>query len=652
MSISSDLHVNDNLTNAQRYRVIANYLERASSDDILRLSQQGLVNTVLHLEEHLCKRGELADQFERNMILFGNVEPKNIEARYTKFFNFFINVKNEFLTTLADTKISIEQKEEKEQIDDQLDDTPSLIDLHRQKEELSELIRKVDMLGVYTTNGYESLVLMFRQVCTTNPSLHGALPEISLDMYTRPIDEVDFKHHQWLILFYLNQCYNRCYRKQGSSLLAPRFTKDGYFTHTYEYAIEISDFLYECIYPFEQNKDKFYSLTHSANVVSMCTNYLQNCKDARLPTLEKDRTKFAFRNGIFDARTNRFFAYNSDSLCNFNTVCANYLDTFFDEDAYQTEHPLDIPTPNIQKILDGQNFEPDVCLWLYACIGRLMFNVGELDNWQVQIFKVGAGGTGKSTLLKVAAKIYSEVDVGILMSEGQRSFSLEHINDKYVFFCYDLDDKMNFSLTRWNSMVSGEDISIERKHKLAITRKWLAPGAFAGNTYPPWIDQGGNIARRMLIFRFGNPITNADPNLFDKCLLEIAAFMKKSVTAYHYLLDKYQHKGIWDKGVLPNYFYETKSNMQAETNPLQAFVISDRCKIEADGHCSFQHFEQQFYTYCECMRISKKRLSIDFCKPCFAGIGARIVTPGKDEDPTLHMGYTTKYITGLSLHGN
>ena len=155
-----------------------------------------------------------------------------------------------------------------------------------------------------------------------------------------------------------------------------------------------------------------------------------------------------------------------DSEWRHNTVCANYIDLVFDNQQYTLEaqvDPLNICTPNIQRILDSQEFAPEVCRWFYASMGRMIFDVGSMDNLQYFPFCKGVAGSGKSTLLRLFSLLFECVDVGNLMSEGQRTFSTEHLIDKYVFFCLDVDEKMNFSLTAWNSMVSGEPVAVARK---------------------------------------------------------------------------------------------------------------------------------------------------------------------------------------------
>jgi hypothetical protein len=502
--------------------------------------------------------------------------------------------------------------------------------------------------------GYDSMIQTYRQLYCNQPELLASLPPLRIDSFFLPMVEEEMKTHQKLIRFYLEECSRRGYRRYKSCLFAPKFTEDGHFTRTYTFALEIIEFIFDAIYPYYQHIWLFSALTERSGVIKQCQDYLENCRDDDLPVLTKDRTKFAFKNGKYDARCNQFYPYGIEPDWKSDTFCANYIDVDFEFETYQdamamSNDPMNIPTPSIQKILDSQEYDVEVCRWFYASMGRMIFPIGEEDNWQFFPFCKGTAGSGKSTLLRLTSKFYNDVDVGNLMSEGQKNFSIEHIYDKYVFFCYDVDDKMNFSLTRWNQMVSGESISVERKFKIPIQGLWVVNGAFAGNSYPPWVDQAGNVSRRMLIFMFSKVVRNSDPKLFDKCLLELGAFMYKCVSCYFQLRTKYGSNGIWDKGVLPKYFHQTKRQMQAETNPLQSFLQSDQCNIGALEHVGFTEFRAAYLAFCELLRLPKKRLTPDFCNPLFDPQDIAIIEVPANSNPDAFDGYSAKYIAGVSL---
>lgn len=555
-----------------------------------------LYSIVNYMYSIWCSDYDFMKLHERNLILFG--EHAEMRERFQKFSSNMIALERR-MVQIEKGEVDVE-----EEVDPQV-----MID-HRNR--LAKTCANISW-------GYDSMVQTYRQMFCNDDTVSASLPDLKIDAFFKPIVADNMKNHQKLLKFYLEECGRRGYRKHASALYAPKFTEDGHFTRTYTFACDIGVFIYDAIYPKEQYEFLFSALTERGGTSRLCAEYLEKCKENELPQLIKDRTKFSFKNGLFNARTNMFFPYGTDvDWKEKNIVCANYIDLEFNNELYnQVIDPLDIPTPNIQKILDDQQFDKDVCRWFYASIGRMLFPVGDMDNWQYFPFCKGTAGSGKSTLLHIAAKFYSDDDVGTLMNEGQKNFSIEHFFDKFVFYCYDVDEKMTFSQTRWNQMVSGENVAIERKFKVPIQKKWTVSGAFAGNNYPPWIDQAGNISRRMLIFMFSKIVTKIDSYLDKKCKLELACFMKKCVACYHEMVDRYGHKGIWDRGVLPTYFHDTRKQMQSETNPLQAFIISEQCIIKEEYSVSFEEFRNSYKSFCETSGLPKKRLTKDFCANVF-----------------------------------
>ena len=608
------------------FESMANLMMTFDPNSASLLEAEEIADIVTLLHSLWChERYDIQKIHERNLVFFG--DRSQILDRYRKYSVLTVSISKR----LADIMINMDG------------------------ELVKEINDKLNRISANIQYGFDSMVQTYRQLYCNQPELQASLPPLRMDVFFMPMAEEDMKTHQKLIRYFLEVCNRRGYRRQQTALFEPKFTEQGHFTRTYTYACEIGTFIYDAIYPYQQHIWLFSALTEKASVARMCQDYLEKCKDDDIQALVKDRTKFSYRNGLFDARRNMFYPYGVepdgwDPL----SVCANYLDVEFDhilydDNLHESNDPLDIPTPNIQKILDAQDFEPDVCRWFFASIGRMLFEIGNLDNWQYFPFCKGTAGSGKSTILRLAAKFYNDIDVGNLMSEGQTTFSIEHIYDKMVFFCYDVDDKMNFSLTRWNQMVSGESIAVERKFKIPIQQNWTVGGAFAGNSYPPWVDQAGNVSRRMLIFMFAKMVRDVDTNLYDKCKLEMGAFMKKSVSCYFQLLERFGTRGIWDQGVLPDYFHKTKRQMQAETNPLQSFLQSDKCRIGTVEHVGFNNFRSAYLAYCDELRLPKKRLTKDFWVPIFDPQDIEVRDVPVDSNPADYDGYTARYISGVSL---
>ena len=402
---------------------------------------------------------------------------------------------------------------------------------------------------------------------------------------------------------------------------------------------------------YEQDSDdpevrntKFMLETSKGNNCKDAAMYLQHCDHFALPFITESRYMFAFNNGIYHSLTNSFYSYQETSVFDGSESCCNYFEMDFDEKFYDTfEDPLELPTPHSDTVLDSQGFGPEVKRWLYASWGRLLFDLHVKDDWEYFPFLKGVAGSGKSLLLNMIKRLYPPSSIGILMSHGQRNFGIEHLFDRYLFLCFDLDSKMTLPQMTWNSMVSGELMSISRKFRMALDVEWNVPGAFAGNEFPPWCDQAGNMSRRFVMFLFGTCVKHQDPDLPKKIAKELPIFLKKCVSCYLDLVEEHKGQGIWD--ILPDYFHRTKALLQSETNPLVSYLISEDCTSGPQETCSFSAFKNGYNKYCADNGFTRKTLTSDFMAPVFSTQNLSRVRP-KPNDP---HGHNTDYILGVSI---
>lgn len=613
----------------QTFESLSHSMLQFDRNCILRLDLEELVELVNFLYDAWCSPNyTLIRIFERNMAFFPNHGV--LKERFQNYSNIIASIQRR-------TKVLIEEKAQ---------DSPEREEIQEQTQE------SVNYLKLVTANvfyAYDSMVQHYRQLHCNSVELRAALPSLPLDSFFTNVVEKDMTNVQRMIRYYLDRCARMGLRRVDKELYAPKYTAEGHFSFTYVPLCSIQQFIYDSLFPYHQHKCLFNFLTEKPGTDKHIANYLTFCKEINLPDLVKDRTKFSFKNGVYDAMNDMFYPYSEDMVLgpswDKNKMCCQYHDLVFEDEEYDRyDDALDIPTPHIQSILDDQEFTRGVCRWFYISIGRLVFPLGLLDNWQYFLMCKGVAGSGKSTLLRLATLFFSSVDVGSLMSEGRRNFSLEHLLDKFIFMCYDLDENFNFSHTRWNQMVSGEPISVEIMYKKCIEKIWEAGGAFAGNSYPPWVDHGGNVSRRMMLFLFEKMVKNVKPDLFDDCRQELPRFLKKCVRLYHEAVAKHGTKGIYTAGVLPEYFHKTKRKMQANTNPLQAFVMSDSVEVDPQCSVSFTDFKEAFNAYCDTHSLRKPSLSDDFCAPVFSPRDVAIRTPPRN---VSQHGFTCKYILGL-----
>ncbi len=264
----------------------------------------------------------------------------------------------------------------------------------------------------------------------------------------------------------------------------------------------------------------------------------------------------------------------------------------------------------MQSILDYQKFPKDVCDWMYVFGGRLCFDVNELDAWQCIPFLKGIARSGKSTLItKVFKRFYDSEDVRTLSNNIEKKFGLWSIHDGPIFISPEAKGDLSLEQAEFQSMVSGEDVSIARKNQKALSKQWNVPGILAGNEVPNWRDNSGSVQRRVVTVNFSRQVAEADPHLDDKLDGELPAILCKCVKAYVEFAHKYSDQDIWN--VLPRYFKDIQKQIAIVTNTLQNFLESEKVEYGSDKFVPQKFFVHMFNQHCQENNLPKSKFNPD-----------------------------------------
>jgi hypothetical protein len=164
----------------------------------------------------------------------------------------------------------------------------------------------------------------------------------------------------------------------------------------------------------------------------------------------------------------------------------------------------------------------------------------------------------------------------------------------------------------FQSLVSGEDLSIARKNEKALSMQWKTPGILGGNEVPNWKDNSGSILRRLATVNFSRQIADdvADPHLEYKLEAEIPAILCKCLRAYLDYSAKYADKDIWN--VLPKYFKLIQSQVASVTNSLQHFLCSEKFQFGPALFVPQKLFIAQFNQHCKENNLGMFKFNQDF----------------------------------------
>jgi hypothetical protein len=390
----------------------------------------------------------------------------------------------------------------------------------------------------------------------------------NLFRYT-PLNTHTLTDFQKLLIFLLGKAFDKGYRLHRETCYKQIYY-NGYATHAWKPVMPVEAFVYECI-DKDINGENWRNLTSSKDNARSAAQYLIKAGDKEFPGLRFDRHLFSFTNGVYDAKIMTFFPYETHKLSS-DRVAIKFFNQPFDAEAlYGCTDWYDIETPEVQNILSYQGLSPEVCRIVYAMMGRCIYEVGEMDSWEVVMFIKGVAGSGKSTLGTLLREFYPPSEVCVLSSNIEGMFGLGAIYDKLVYICTEVRNNWKLDQGEFQKMISGEDVSVPIKHKTAISIRWKVPGMLMGNEVAAsWLDAAGSMTRRMILLEFLKRVRVTDTSLQSRIKKSMGAIIHKCNVAYHDLLNKCGKGSVWSQ--LPEYFNESKQKLAAAINPLEDFL--------------------------------------------------------------------------------
>ena len=312
---------------------------------------------------------------------------------------------------------------------------------------------------------------------TFRPPLSQMLSEVPrLD--NQP-DEVAQNDSQKLLSFALYSLMRLGARRFREYVMVPKRTVNGHNTTAYVRLCTIEDFPGQYLTK-EAHAEIWGTLIGGQRAEQHLVNVLRRFRLPEFPDLVRSRHTFAFRNGIYYGKSRTFVPYDhgtetttytyqrvneinmetadilaetdpqdqdfadnptAPSAASRPTVdresdleqrklaACHYIDLDLDP-ADATRGSDEIATPVLDKIFNDQKLPPRVQHRFLALLGRMFYEVGELDDWQVMLFIKGLAGTGKSTLLKLLERCYANEDVGVVSNNMEAKFGLAPLVDK------------------------------------------------------------------------------------------------------------------------------------------------------------------------------------------------------------------------------
>ena len=243
-----------------------------------------------------------------------------------------------------------------------------------------------------------------------------------------------------------------------------------------------------------------------------------------IPSLNRNQ-----RNEVLDYL--RLIAPEIPDISYYYIICKNCIVDIRDRKAYPYSKDFFIPTlinatynPKLKKNDFVDKFMSRVCCGdkeiedlIYEMIGYCLIPTSK---FQKSFILFGDGSNGKSTLLDVIIEILGDYNVSSLsLKEINHTFKLAEITDKLANIGDDISDEYITDSSIFKKLVTGEEITVEKKHEQPYKIRNTATIIFATNNLPNMQDKSNGMVRRLCIIPFNAIISKNDPD-FDPFILD------------------------------------------------------------------------------------------------------------------------------------
>eukprot|EP00696_Hemimastix_kukwesjijk_P017704 gnl/Hemi2/6406_TR2192_c0_g21_i1.p1 gnl/Hemi2/6406_TR2192_c0_g21~~gnl/Hemi2/6406_TR2192_c0_g21_i1.p1 ORF type:complete len:759 (-),score=210.88 gnl/Hemi2/6406_TR2192_c0_g21_i1:78-2324(-) len=511
---------------------------------------------------------------------------------------------------------------------DELEDRAASVRGQNAQEECGEILAQVIEAIYYC---YELLTSHARLQHVLLPSASHAAPINFVDLFRfTNFNSVDLNAFNHLLLFLTRELFHLGYRRQGNmcceeiTVANPHDPNQPFHTHYWQPVVKLSAFVSRACNK-ETHAYQWALSTRSPDARKKAIQHLTTEYESEFPDVNVFRRLFAFRNGLFllgdlvpDAvpeaarpfhKYGRFFFYGSDEHLLGRDICAcRFFDANFPEHlalqmnsgTLTSADIFKLDTSTFDSIFVAQGFVAETLFQTYALFGRLLYEVGERDNYQVAPFPLGIAGSGKSTCLEVISSMFAPERVSVISSNCQTTFALSTSIDSELIVFDEMKTNCQLSVADLQSAISGGPIAVNIKFKDTNTiLHWKVPMIFCGNEPPGFLDSLGALARRFVILGFNVFIVDDKVNgeLKAGCLEELPLILFKVHACYLLLLENHGKSGFWKFACTQ--FKEWRHKYERMSCPLLGFLDDPAFTLDPQGFIHWDRLQELFQAHCK-----------------------------------------------------
>jgi len=259
--------------------------------------------------------------------------------------------------------------------------------------------------------------------------------------------------------------------------------------------------------------------------------------------------------------------------------------------------------------------------------------------------------THNSTIIEnILKQFYEPADVGILGNNTQKQYALSSVVNKKIVLAPEIKGNWSIDQAQLQSMISGESVLVDIKHKQAVAEKFSSHIAIAGNIAPEFQDNAGSMSRRTVVFPFEYKVKKgADAKLGYKIQKEMAYILQGCNKGYLDAIHKYGSTGIWE--VLPELFKTTQEEMAENMNALTHFLKSDLVVLGKDQYCREKIFVAALNDHCKNSHFITSKWTSQFYSGPFADFAIKLTKNCRRRYPNRpgEKSYSGTFILGVDI---
>jgi len=206
----------------------------------------------------------------------------------------------------------------------------------------------------------------------------------------------------------------------------------------------------------------------------------------------------------------------------------------------------------------------------------------------------GEGRNGKSVVCDILRALLGEDNVSAVPLEAFRErFALSDTRGKLANVVEEIGTLDKVAEGNLKIFVGGGAMTLDRKHKDAVTVRPTARLVFATNTRPRFADRSKGIWERLILVPFPVyiPEEKRDTDLAWKLCKELPGIFDWGVAG----LFKLRKRGRF---VEPRVCVEVKEDYRTEANPARAFLL-DRCELYEGAEVGTADLYSEYREYCQ-----------------------------------------------------